>query len=54
MPMWVRVPAVASQEAISELRSDKAAEHDYEIVNALEHSVSQASGGLVEEPQYAL
>ena len=46
-------PALASPEAINELRSDKAAEHDDEIVNALEHSVTQASGGLVEEPQYA-
>ena len=43
---------LAAQEAIRELRCDKVAEHDYEIVNALEYSVSQASGGFVQELQY--
>ena len=40
-------------EAIAELRSDTAADHDYEIVSALEYAVFKADLKLVQQAQYA-
>jgi response regulator RpfG family c-di-GMP phosphodiesterase len=45
--------ALSPEQAIRELRTDEAAEHDFEIVKALERSVCPVEGGVVEMAGYS-
>ena len=46
-------PSHSPSAAIEELRSDTAAEHDYEILNALEYTVLQSVRSVEKQAQYA-
>ena len=46
-------PSPSPSAAIEELRSDTAAEHDYEILNALEYTVLQSVRSVEKQAQYA-